>query len=388
LGKTKRQNILSNVTRLFSQRSTVLFSSFQQWKLLSNRPFSSSPYDKDHEEFLESYYKRLIKSGNANNEKIVLEDADPVSYRGKFYLPDPSLPAKNNIRIASDNEVRNATIFCFGGMYATNPSYHASIIKGLLKLTSCENIKEAHEKGIIPVVFQSPLSRKERYAEVYKYNEDKSYFSPWMVDFAERYIIPRFYLKGWVNRLFSTTDELTDFTYSAGARESRMIENATTFLLRNKYNLSDEKIKGYYNYRKGIDFGYALDIKDNTLPNIRFQRKTVFAYYDVLSLLPKSFIDTFIDSQDIKQRPFKISYEKDRPVPKSNTLLLLGPMTMLKVLEDGKANFWGHSYQHYIQSVINFCPPDLLTFMTNDLYHNHEYKREMITKAQEYHPSR
>jgi hypothetical protein len=245
------------------------------------------------------------------------------------------------------------------------------MLKGLFKLLGCKDINEASINGSKPVIYQSPLPKQERYNEILKFHQNRSYFSPWMLDFADKYVIPRFYLNGWLNKYLGHMDPLTDFAFSTGVRESRMIENATTHLLVNKYKLSLAQINKYYIHRSAIEFGYPLDLmyEGDLQYDVRFRRTIIFSYDDLLSIMPLSFMTEYIISGlKPKENSYTVFHEPyTSKSEEGNTLIIIG-RNAVKHKDIDQAKFFGHSFQHYISDTINILPPSLLNNITMDLY--------------------
>jgi hypothetical protein len=245
---------------------------------------------------------------------------------------------------AESLDVTKIRALTLGGLDFDNIPAIGALLKYMREITKTSIQDEEQIVAVYPYV-----DRAERYNSAICYNKDKTFAPEYMQNFVKQYILPRFLDKsGTILR--EPTSPLTLMSFSVGAREICMAENALRKIFLEEYSCSKADVKVLFSYLNAICVAYAVDYDE--LPDLRFY-KTI-----ILSTDDSGILNPTILAQEILRfdRKWAVGISNIRLLEADEynfplDLCLFGFDEVPLVSKTEQINLNGHFLPHYIEAI-------------------------------------
>jgi hypothetical protein len=253
-------------------------------------------------------------------------------------------------------DVSKVKALVFGGLDFDNVPAIGALLKYMREITKT-SIKNEDE-----IVATYPYAdRAERYHSAITYNKDKSFAPEYMYDFVRQYILPKFLDKSGTT-LQEPENPLTLMSFSVGAREICMAENAMRKILLEEFSCSKADVKTLFSYLNAICVAYAVDYEN--LPDLRFYKTIILSIDDGGILNPAKLAEEVLRTDAdwaVGISNIRLLEADDYNPPLDLCFFGLDEVPMIS--KTGQINMNGHFLPHYIEAIVE--SPQIMHHISN-----------------------
>lgn len=263
------------------------------------------------------------------------------------------------LKIVSPGDTLDVTknkILILGGLDFDNIPAIGALLKYMRELTKTSIKNE--EEIVAPYPY---VDREMRYHSAISYNKDKTFAPEYMYDFVREYILPRFLDKS-KSIIQEPENPLTFMSFSVGAREICMAENALRKILLEEYSCSKADVKVLFSYLNAICVAYAVDYEN--LPDLRFYKTVLLSVDDGGILNPLKLTQEILRiDRDWAVGVTNIRLLEADEYNSPLDLYLFGLDEIPMLSKTGQINMNGHHLPHYIEAITE--SPHVMHHLTN-----------------------
>lgn len=254
------------------------------------------------------------------------------------------------IEVPKSDFISKYNTLAFGGIDFDTKFHLGALLKSLETLSLTTRKSEPDMEHIRAAAIYPNALRKERFEAAIEYNKNKLYYSPYAEKLTRDLVLPRFLNDKC--ELVEPKMPLSFYSFSVGAREIMMVENALRHIFKTEHNCSDNDVSDLFTYLHANCIAYALDF-DN-LPEPRFSKNIVFSVDDWGVLYPESLVEKVLTRgiPGVEKAPNVCIPIPGSKLSGATNLILLKHWQVPLFTKDGKLSpVNSHSLPHYIEGI-------------------------------------
>lgn len=256
------------------------------------------------------------------------------------------------IEVPKSDFVSKYNTLAFGGIDFDTKFHLGALLKSLETLSLSSEKTGPDMQHIRAAAIYPNALRKERFEAAIEYNKNKLYYPSYAEKLTRELVLPRFLNdKG---ELAEPKMPLSFYSFSVGAREIMMVENALRHIFKTEHSCSDNDVSDLFTYLHANCVAYALDF-DN-LPEPRFSKNIVFSVDDWGVLYPKSLVDKVLTRgiPGIEKAPNACIPIPGSKLSGATNLIILKHYQVPLFTKDRKLSpVNSHSLPHYMEGMTN-----------------------------------
>lgn len=302
----------------------------------------------------------IIKDNTFNGVKDIFETANRAEQRIPEFTPNSEyvgtmLQRSTNeagksvlTKIEHDHTLKADVVILMGMDTCDVAAGQAIGLKGFSELLlGTSDPKEIEKQGKMIISYFPESSRAERYKQGLFYLANENHVDENAKIFTGKYILPRFLDE---NHHILPPEKVKPFvfaTYSLGAREAAMVENALIYMFRSA-GLKSEQIQPYLDRYMRLNLGYAVNW-EHASDKPTSKSFSVLSLSDMGSRKTSSLMNAVYYNSDVSTKATSTFY---RSAPHKEWLCVLGDHQVPALTMDRngkyKLNPLGHGIEGYL----------------------------------------